>query len=168
MRAATNTRTLAVDPGATTSVVVDVVNNGEVIDGITANVIGMADEFVHAQPSLLPLFPDTAGQLTVFIAVPPTHPAGRHPISIELVSHGARLPSQYLDVDLEVSARPAMAMAPVPRVVRARRSGRFVLEVTNDGNVPLDVSMQAVDVERSVKAAFTPPQLQIPAGAVAP
>ena len=168
MRAATDNRLLEVDPGATTSVVVDVVNNGDVIDGVTANVIGLAAEFVQTQPSLLPLFPATSGQLTVSLAVPPTHPAGRHPITVELVSHGAHLPAQYLDVDLDVSARPAMAMTPVPRVVRARRSGRFVLEVTNDGNVPLDVTMQAVDVDRSVRATFTPPQLRVEPGSVAP
>ena len=168
MRAATDNRLLEVDPGATTSVVVDVVNTGAVIDGVTASVIGLAPEFVQTQPSLLPLFPATSGQLTVSLAVPPTHPAGRHQITVELVSHGAHLPAQYLDVDLDVSARPAMSMTPVPRVVRARRSGRFVLEVANTGNVPLDVTMQAVDVDRSIRATFTPPQLRVEPGSVAP
>jgi hypothetical protein len=168
MRASTETRLLEVDPGTTTSVVVDIVNTGAVIDGVTANVIGLPDECVHTQPSLLPLFPASSGQLTVTLAIPPTHPAGRHPITIELVSHGAHLPSQYLDVDLDVSASPAMAMTPVPRIVRARRSGRFVLEVLNNGNVPLNVTMQAVDVERSTKATFTPAQVRVEPGGVAP
>ena len=168
MRAATDNRLLEVDPGATTAVVVDVVNTGAVIDGVTASVIGLAPECVQTQPSLLPLFPATSGQLTVSLAVPPTHPAGRHQITVELVSHGAHLPAQYLDVDLDVSARPAMSMTPVPRVVRARRSGRFVLEVANTGNVPLDVTMQAVDVDRSIRATFTPAQVRVEPGSVAP
>ncbi len=168
MRAATDNRLLEVDPGATTAVVVDVVNTGAVIDGVTASVIGLAPECVQTQPSLLPLFPATSGQLTVSLAVPPTHPAGRHQITVELISHGAHLPAQYLDVDLDVSARPAMTMTPVPRVVRARRSGRFVLEVANTGNVPLDVTMQAVDVDRSIRATFTPPQVRVEPGSVAP
>jgi Carboxypeptidase regulatory-like domain len=168
VRAATQTRLLEVDPGSTTSVVVDVVNTGDVIDGVTANVIGLADECVSTQPQLLPLFPATTGQLTVSLAVPPSHPAGRHPLTVELVSHGAHAPAQYLDVDLAVSARPELTVTPVPRVVRSRRSGRFVLEVANRGNIPLDVSLQAVDVDRSTKASFAPQQLRVPAGSVTP
>jgi hypothetical protein len=168
MRATTANRVLEVDPGSATSVTVDVVNTGDVIDGITANVIGLPADYVRTQPALLPLFPAAAGQLTVSLAVPATHPAGRHPLTVELVSHGARVPAQHLDVDLDVSARPSMAVRAQPRTVRARRSGRFVLEIRNDGNVPLDVSLQATDVERASKAVFTPAQLRVEAGAVAP
>jgi Carboxypeptidase regulatory-like domain len=168
MRAATEQRLLDVDPGTTTCVVVDLVNNGDVIDGISANVIGLAAEFVHSRPELLPLFPATAGQLTVSLAIPPEHPAGRHPLTVELISHGAHLPPQYLDVDLNVSARPSLQIAPVPRMVQARRTGRFVIELTNDGNVPLDVSLEAVDVDRSMSATFTPPRTRVEAGSVVP
>jgi hypothetical protein len=168
MRAATEDRLLEVDPGSTTTVVVDVVNNGDVIDGISANVIGLAAEYVHSRPELLPLFPATAGQLTVSLAIPPEHPAGRHPLTVELISHGAHLPPQYLDVDIQVSARPSLKIAPVPRVVQARRSGRFVIDVTNDGNVPLDVTLEATDVDRSMSAKFTPARTRVEAGSVVP
>jgi hypothetical protein len=168
VRAAVNTRLLDVDPGASASVVVEIVNTGAVIDGVTARVIGLPEQFVTSQPALLPLFPDVSGQLTLTLAVPKTHPAGRHPLSIELISHGAREPSQFLDVDLDVAARPAMRLAAQPRVIHARRGGRFVLELTNEGNVPLDVSLSAVDVDRSAKCVFSPTQLRLEAGAVAP
>ncbi|MCW2657005.1 MAG: hypothetical protein JWR06_1198, partial [Jatrophihabitans sp.] len=168
MRVATDSRLLEVDPGSTTAVVVDVVNTALVIDGITARVIGLADEFVTARPALLPLFPESSGQVTLSLAVPTSHPAGRHPLTVELVSHGAGLPSQFLDLDLDVSARPGLRLAAAPRVIRARRSGRFVLELTNEGNVPLDVNLRAIDAERSTTAEFLPPALRIEAGAVAP
>ncbi len=61
-----------------------------------------------------------------------------------------------------------MTVAPKPRIVRARRSGRFVLEVANDGNLPVDVTLEATDVERSTKASFAPQQLRLPAGTAAP
>src|SRR5207244_11716951 len=99
MRVASDTRQLDVDPGGTAAVVLEVVNTGAVIDGITARVIGLPDQLVTAQPALLPLFPDASGQLTLSLAVPQTHPAGRHALTVEVVSHGARLPSQFLDVD---------------------------------------------------------------------
>lgn len=168
MRVATDTRLLEVDPGATAAVVVEVVNTGEVIDGITARIIGIADQFVTAQPALLPLFPEASGQVTLSLAVPATHPAGRHPLTVEVVSHGARLPSQFLDVDMDVSARPALRLAATPRVLRARRGGRFILELTNEGNIPLDINLKAVDADRAARSEFVPASLRIEAGAVAP
>ncbi|MDT4946372.1 MAG: hypothetical protein QOH14_3105 [Pseudonocardiales bacterium] len=168
MRVASDTRQLAVDPGGTAAVVLEVVNTGEVIDGITARVIGLPDQLVSSQPALLPLFPDASGQLTLSLSVPQTHPAGRHPLTVEVVSHGARLPSQFVDVDMDVSARPAMRLAALPRVIRARRSGRFVFELTNEGNVPLDVTLRAADADRSSRTEFAPGSVRLEAGAVAP
>jgi hypothetical protein len=168
MRVAADTRELTVDPGATTAVVVDVVNTGQVIDGVSARVIGLPEPCVTTQPRLLPLFPEAGGQLTLSLAVPPTHPAGRHPLTVEVVSHGARVPSQFVDLDLTVAARPRLRMTASPRVMRARRSGRFVLELTNDGNVPLDVSLTALDADRSTRCEFVPTGLRVEAGAVAP
>jgi hypothetical protein len=168
MRVASDTRLLEVDPGTTAAVVLEVVNTGSVIDGVTARIIGLSDEFVSAEPALLPLFPDASGQLTLSLNVPTSHPAGRHPLSVEVISHGAREPAEYLDVDLDVAARPAMSLAPRPRVVRSRRSGRFVLELANDGNLPLDVTLEAVDVDRAVRTTFVPERLRIESGAMAP
>ncbi|MEO6885018.1 MAG: carboxypeptidase-like regulatory domain-containing protein [Jatrophihabitantaceae bacterium] len=156
------------DPGSTAVVVLDVVNNDQVIDGITARVIGLADECVTAHPALLPLFPDSSGQVTLSLAIPQNHPAGRHPLIVEVVSHGAQAPPQFLDLDMNVSARPGLQLGAIPRVIRARRSARFVLELSNQGNVPLEVSLRAVDAERSTAAEFQPQVLRIEAGAVAP
>lgn len=168
MRATTDRRVVAADPGSSATVVVEVVNTGAVIDGVSANVIGLPDEFVKASPTMLPLFPAASGQLTLSLAVPPSYPAGRHPLTVELVSHGANEAPHYLDVDLSVAPRPSMTMAPMPRVVRARRSGRFVLEVRNDGNLPVNVSLEAVDVDRAIKATFTPQHLLVEPGALVP
>lgn len=168
MRITTQEQTLGVDPGSTTSLVVEVVNNDQVIDGITARVIGLSDEYVVARPALLPLFPDASGQLTLALTVPRSHPAGRHPLTVELVSHGARAPSEYLDLDLDVAPHPGLQVGSAPQLVRARRAARFVLEVRNDGNVPLDVVLRAADVDRSLTAAFSPAQLHLEPGVVAP
>lgn len=147
---------------------IDVVNSGQVIDGVSARVIGLPEHCVDAQPALLPLFPDTSGRLTISLAVPPTLPAGRHPLTVEVVSHGAQLPSQFLDVDLDVSSRPAMGLAAQPRIIRARRGARFLLELTNEGNIGLDVALTAVDSDRAVRSELQPATLHLEAGAVAP
>jgi stringent starvation protein B len=164
----TNTQLLEVEPGDHASVVVEIVNTGAVIDGVTARIIGFPDESVRSEPPLLPLFPDSTGQLTLALTVPTSLPAGRHPLTVEVTSHGAKVPSQFVDLNLDVAPRPALAVAATPRVVRARRQGRFVLQLSNRGNLALDVSLRAVDLDRAVQARFNPQQVHIPAGAVTP
>ena len=74
----------------------------------------------------------------------------------------------FVDVDLDVAAHPAMALAAKPRVIRSRRQGRFVLEVANEGNLALDVTLRATDADRAVTTVFTPSTLRVPAGSTAP
>ena len=74
----------------------------------------------------LPLFPDASGQLTLSLAVPQTHPAGRHALTVEVVSHGARLPSQFLDVDLCFVQRPQQRLG--------------VLAIVDPGSQPHEVA----------------------------
>jgi 5-hydroxyisourate hydrolase-like protein (transthyretin family) len=168
VRVASDTRQLDVDPGSSTDLVIDVVNTTEVIDGVSARIIGLPEQFVTAEPALLPLFPDAAGRVTLSVAVPNSLPAGRHPLTVEVVSHGARLPSQFLDVDLDVAPRVGMSVSARPRVVRARRGARFVIELVNDGNIPIEANLVAVDADRAVRTEFVPTTVRIEPGAVAP
>jgi hypothetical protein len=166
MRVVADSRQLAVEPGKSTAVVLDVVNTEDVIDGVSANVIGIPRECVSTRPALLPLFPDSSGRVTVELSVPSSHPAGRHPLTVELVSHGTTRAPHYLDLDLDVTARPGMRLDAQPKMVRARRSARYVLELVNYGNVPLDVTLTASDPDRNVQATFTPPRRRVEPGAV--
>lgn len=168
MRANTASREIEVATGATASVVVNVVNNDQVIDGVTARLIGVPDEYVKVQPALLPLFPDASGQLTLTVAVPPGMEAGRHALTVEVVSHGAHSPTQYLDVDLMVAARPQLALAAKPKIVRGRRSGRFVLELSNPGNLKLQADLQATDANRALNFRFSRDSVSLEPGGRTP
>ena len=168
MRVVADQRYLEVEPGVTAVVDLEIVNTGEVIDGISAHILGFPGECVVANPAMLPLFPNVSGRVSLDLAVPASHPAGVHALMVEVVSHGTSDPASYLDIDLEVASRPAMRIAAKPRLVRARRSGRFVLELVNTGNVPLDVTLSASDPDRQVQTTFTPDRRRIEAGAVAP
>ena len=164
MRATLQRQQLDVVPGAAASLIVDVVNTDAVIDGISARVIGLPEECVRTEPALLPLFPDSVGQLRISIAPPTDAPAGRHPLAVEITSHGARAPVQYHDVDLVVAPRPELTLSARPKLVRARRSARFVLEVANPGNVKLAVGLDARDADRSLTYRFSRPSLVLEPG----
>jgi hypothetical protein len=168
MRVVAEPRRLDVEPGDKTALRVDVVNTDDVIDGVSAHIIGFPVHCVSANPVMLPLFPDAGGTVNLDLAVPRTHPAGRHALTVEVVSHGTRNAPGYIDVDLDVAARPSMRLESRPRLIRSRRSARYVLELTNTGNVPLDVAFEARDPDRRVQTTFTPSRRRVEPGAVAP
>jgi hypothetical protein len=167
MRIDTSTRVVEMDPGSATQIVVDVVNTAQVIDGVSARIIGLPQQYVRAEPLLLPLFPDASGRLTLSLTVPPSHPAGRHPLTVEVVSHGAKVASEYLDVDLDVHAQPVIRLEASPRTITARRRGRFVLDLINQGNIGLDVNLRAAEADRACALHFSTDTIRVPAGSTA-
>ena len=140
----------------------DVVNTGAVIDGVTARVVGLPDRHVTSRPAVLPLFPDSAGRLTLTLDLPTGFPAGRHPVTVEVRSRQAETTPGYLDLDLMVPSVAGLAISSRPQVVRAHRTARFVVSVVNRGNTALDVALGAVDPERFVVAQLEPPNLVLP------
>jgi hypothetical protein len=168
MRLATEHRVVQVEPGTTVDVEVDVVNTSDLIDGVAARVVGLDEAAVTVEPRLLPLFPGATGRFRLRIAVPGTLRAGSHPITVEAVSHGTGAPTQHLDLDLSVSAHPAVQLHRTPPTIRARRSGRFLLEVENSGNTALDVGLAASVEDGRSSVAFTPKNLRVEPGARVP
>jgi len=155
-----------ITPGGSAEVVLDIRNTTDIIDGVTTRLIGAPAAELTSRPALLPLFPDASGQVTLSVEVPPGHPAGRHPVTVEVGSSSRGVAAAYLDLDLVVAARPRLTMACRPRLKRARRQARFAVQLTNTGNVALDVSFAAVDADRAVTTTFSPDRLRIEPGAV--
>lgn len=168
MRVATEHRLVTAHPGETVEVRVDVVNTGDLIEGVTAHLIGLPDGQITVEPQLLPLFPDSQGQITLTVGVPTHQPAGMHPLTIAVVSHGSGSPTQHVDIDLSVSARPGVKISPEPQAIRSKRSGRFVLTVENSGNVALDATLSSTQEDKRTKTRFTPESLVVEPGVATP
>ena len=122
MRVSSDTAVLDVRPGDSADIGVDVVNTGAVIDGVTARVVGLPDRHVTSRPAVLPLFPDSAGRLTLTLDLPAGFPAGRHPVTVEVRSRQAETTPGYLDLDLLVPSIAGVAISSRPQVVRAHRT----------------------------------------------
>ncbi|WGL52105.1 carboxypeptidase-like regulatory domain-containing protein [Nocardioides sp. BP30] len=167
MRVATEHRTLIADPGASVDVVVDVVNTGDLIDGVTARLVGLEAAVVRAEPEVLPLFPGASGQITLTIQLPASQPAGLHPVTVEVVSHVSGTTRRHLDLELSVAAQPGLRLSRQPTLVRARRGARYVLAVENTGNVALDVLLAANSPDRCA-TRFNPTNLRTAPGTVTP
>jgi hypothetical protein len=168
VRVATEHRLITANPGETVEVRVDVVNTGELIEGVTAHLIGLPDGQITVEPQLLPLFPDAQGQITLSVGVPTHQPAGMHPLTIAVVSHGSGSPTQHVDIDLSVSARPDIKLSPDPQAIRSKRSGRFVLNIENSGNVALDAVLSSTQEDKRTKTRFTPESVHVEPGVSTP
>ncbi len=164
MRVSTENREVLADPGTSPEFLVTVVNTGTIIDGVSARVIGAGNAPVRSEPAMLPLFPDAEGRIAVSLDLPETQPAGIHPLTVEVVSHTTG-DVQHADLELEVGARPALALHRHPRMIRARRSGRFLLEVANRGNVPLEVDLSAGAADDGVAVRMSPDRFRVEPGA---
>lgn len=164
MRVRADTDLLDLAPGRRADITIDVINTGDVIDGVTARILGFPAQHVSSAPPVLPLFPDSSGQLTLTLALPPTFPAGRHPLSVEVHSRQPDTEAAYVDVDLVVPRVPAVTMACSPQVIRAHRSARFILTLSNRGNVALDMALTSNDPEKAMSVILLPSRLTVPAG----
>lgn len=153
-----------VAPGDRAEIPVEVVNTADVIDGMTARVLGLPAEHVRVQPAILPLFPGASGTLVVEVAPPPSFPAGHHLATIQVVGRAHGQQPVHHDVEVVVAERPALRLSATPSTVRARRRARFGIAVHNDGNVPLDVALRAADTDRTLEAAITPAALRVSPG----
>src|SRR6478609_116724 len=164
MRVSADSTSVDLAPGSSADILLDVINTGAVIDGITARVVGLPEQQVTTKPPVLALFPEATGRMTVSLGLPSAFPAGRHPLTVEVHSRQPETEPEYLDLDLLVSPQAAFGLFPRPRVARAHRTGRFVLTVTNDGNVVLDVMLSAADPEKALEIAFEPSRLTVEPG----
>jgi hypothetical protein len=161
VRVLSETTKLTATPGSQVHMDLDVTNTAAVIDGVTVRVIGLDPEQVTSTPQLLPLFPDASGRIALRIDVPLTFPAGRHPLTVEVLSSVRAEHRQHVDVDLVVAPRPQLKLALRPAVQRARRRSHHLVECRNSGNVPLSVVLTADDPERSLRTAFAVPSVVV-------
>lgn len=167
MRVQTDSSVLDVAPGGRADVDLDVVNTSPVIDGVTARIIGLDHALVQARPTLLPLFPDTSGRMTLTVDLPRSFPAGRHPVTVEVSSSAAAVEPQHVDLDVVVAPYADAELQLRPPVRRARRKGRFLVEAVNRGNVPLELTLRASDPDRRLRYELRPRTLTVEAGQTA-
>ncbi|WP_157607305.1 carboxypeptidase regulatory-like domain-containing protein [Sanguibacter suarezii] len=164
MRILSTVTLVEASPGESVDLVLDVVNTEQVIEGVSARVIGVPASLVRARPATLALFPDAQGEITLTFVVPASFPAGRHPLTVEVCGSTPAARPVHHDVELVVAARPRMVLRASPSMVRARRRATFTVETVNRGNVPLDVALRARDADRSLNTTISPSAVTVAPG----
>jgi hypothetical protein len=142
-------------PGASCRVELEVFNTGEVIDSVTSRVLDHPFPS-EQQPATLALFPDSGDRLTVEFTVPDDFAAGSHAVPIEVASTFQHDDVAIATLNLEVAPVISATLGQTPSDITAGKKAKFAVEVTNDGNVPLDLTLTGNDHERVLRFRFEP------------
>lgn len=155
MRVELLTPRLEAMPGSSCRVELEVFNTGEVIDSVTSRLLD--HDFEAAQsPSTLALFPESGDRLTVEFTVPEDFAAGSHAVPIEVASTFQQDDVAIATLALEVAPVTSASLGITPSDITAGKKAKFSVDVTNDGNVPLDLTLTGNDLERVLRFRFEP------------
>lgn len=159
---------LTVAPGLTGHVTIDVTNNADVIDGITAIIDGINPDWIRLDQPLISLFPESSGQLALAFDIPTSCPAGDYLVIVRIVSTIEIERQTVHDFWLTVSPAPALGITLNPRIVTGGNSVTFTAVVANLGNTTSDVMIEALEPTREVDCTVEPSNVVLPQGQEAP
>lgn len=164
MRATLLAPSVRIHPGTTALLDIEVTNNEDVIDGISARVIGLDPAWVPLVQPVVTLFPDTTGTLTIRFELPTSCAAGESMITVHVYS--TIDPERFDDhaVLLHVEPVEDASLELRPSVVEGGSRAEFNTVVTNTGNVATEFTVTAVEPTRALECAMSAPTLLVPAG----
>lgn len=140
-------------PGSDCHVELEVYNTGEVIDSVTSRV---GYPFDSKLGPALSLFPESGGAMTVSFRVPDDFAAGSHTVPIEVASTFQHDDVAIAQLQLHVKPVVSADLGLTPSDITGGKRAKFSVDVTNTGNVPLDLTLTGNDLERVLRFRFEP------------
>lgn len=153
-----------VAPGRQGHVDIDVTNNVDVIDGVTAIVDGINPDWIQLEQPVLSLFPEATGRLRLVFDIPATCPAGDYLVVVRIVSTIDADRQTVHDFWLTVSPAPALDVTLTPSIVTGGKSALITATVVNTGNTALDIVVDALEPTREIDCTAEPNMLHVPHG----
>lgn len=156
MRAALVTDSIRLTPGVPATLDVEVTNTADIIDGLTAVVIGLDPAWVQLVQPVVTLFPESTGTLTLRFDVPPSCPAGESAITVRVISTVD--PERTTDqvAWLVVESIEAAEMEMRPSLVEGGTHAGMQAMLHNLGNTVSEFSVTALEPTRAVECRVTP------------
>lgn len=167
MRTTLASSRLRIHPGTPATLEVEVVNTSDVIDGVTATVLGLDPAWVRTTPPVVTLFPDTIGRLVLEFDVPTTCPAGDSMLMLRIVSTVDPTRVSEHDVWLTVDPVESATMQLRPSVVVGGSDCEIDVEITNTGNVTTEYVIGGIEPTRAVECTAEPASVLVQPGRTA-
>ena len=164
MRADVSPRSALVPAGEAVTLVVTIVNTGEIISAHVVRVLGIDPTWVSGDGQELSLFPGESGQATLSLRFPAGVPAGIRKLTIQVIERTPPEDIQVLEVDLEVPARLDARIALDPVSVTGGRDAVTGVRLTNRSNAPVELVLHGADPEEKLRVELRPTVLRLDPG----
>ena len=115
MRVDLSPSVIDLQPGDVAEVLVEVTNTSDTIRMFQVDVLGLDPAYVTVSSPILQLFPDERGSTSVLVMLPPSHPAGRHRVGVQVSEPGVTaLADLVAEFDLLAPTVPSLAVTADP------------------------------------------------------
>ena len=156
-----------ITPGQPTRIEIEVTNTADVIDGVTAIVDGINPDWVRLERPMLSLFPDASEKLALVFDIPTSCPAGDYLIVVRIVSTLDMDRESVHDFWLTVGVVTGVDIALRPTVVTGGAEAIVETTITNTGNAPTTITIEALEPTRAVDCTVDPASIVLSPGSPA-
>ncbi len=164
MRADVSPRSTLVPAGEAVTLVVTVVNTGEIISAHLVRVLGVDPAWVSGDGQELSLFPGESGTATLSVRLPAGVPAGIRKLTVQVIERTPPEDIQVLEVELEVPSRLDARIALDPVSVIGGRDAVTGVRLTNRSNAPVELVLHGADPEERLRVGLRPTVVRLDPG----
>lgn len=163
------TPTIEADPGEETEIRILVYNTGAEDEAFDLEVVGSPAPWSFLDPAVVRLPAGGSGTARLVLRPPRTCdiPAGPMPFSVRLSARTGPDGDEVAEGTLDIAPYEAFTARLVPDVLEVGVRGRARVEVANDGNVPIVVSVVANSPDDALVLKVDDDRALVPAGATA-
>nr|WP_042193257.1 hypothetical protein [Kibdelosporangium sp. MJ126-NF4]CEL20668.1 serine/threonine protein kinase [Kibdelosporangium sp. MJ126-NF4]CTQ89580.1 serine/threonine protein kinase [Kibdelosporangium sp. MJ126-NF4] len=161
---------LSLGPGESADVEVTVQNASQVVEHFAAQVVGLpSPDLIRCEPDVVKLRPKEVGTLRMQISVPERGGmvAGPYTLGLVVKSPYSQEVSRCEELPLDVRPAPVLTMNVQPEVANGGKVGNYVVNLANEGNMPMAVTLSGNDPENRVGFKFAPREIRLKPGMVA-
>ncbi|GIJ43208.1 hypothetical protein Val02_00940 [Virgisporangium aliadipatigenens] len=145
--------------GDTLPLQVSVRNTSDVVEHYVFDLRGLpAGATVAVEPEITKLRPGETAPATIKLTLPstPPPPAGEYVVGVLAQSRYRDEVSRCAELALTVPPTQQVAVRVQPEVFTGKRSAKYAVDLINEGNTPLRLSLTATDKENRVRSTFKP------------
>ncbi len=150
--------------GAATSAILSVHNRGSVVDEISITVVDLPAGWARVTRPQLSMLPGARDEINIALQPPkgPEATAGEHSFSVAVNSREHRVEVRSVG---KFSILPFEGMTLELKTVRSSKN--FKVEVANQGNTPINLTLAGIDDESALDYTFSPEALTVEPGQTA-
>jgi hypothetical protein len=161
---------IALRPGAAADVEVTIQNASQVVEHFATSVVGLPSrELYSCEPDVVKLRPKEVGTVRIRITIPERSGmiAGPYVLGVLVQSPYQKDVSRCEELYLELQPVPALTMTVLPEVASGGKVGEYGVNLVNEGNTPLAITVTGTDQENLVGFEINPRELRLEPGMAA-